>query len=72
MAMKPKASILWIILLQSRQFASGEFEVHAEFCTIHSTIVSKHAIIHHAEVSIELVSHTGSKPDKKQLDPNFD
>jgi hypothetical protein len=75
MTMKTKASILWIILLQSRQFAIGVFDVLAEFSTMHSALSSKHAIIHHAEVPVELVTPVDDKPDpkdKRQPDPPFE
>ena len=45
-----KASILWIIFLQSRQFAIGEFEILAEFTSMQALLRAKHPIICHVEV----------------------
>ena len=56
-----KASILWIILLQSRQFSIGNMEILAEFQSMHTNLTAKQGTIIHAEVPQELLD---SKPSK--------
>ena len=51
-------SILWIILLQSRQFALGEMNMLCEFKTMHSDLRSKKAAIYHGEMPMELVTNS--------------
>ena len=51
-----KASILWIILLQSRRFASGDMSLLCEFTTLQQDLCGKKSIIHHAEVPEELIA----------------
>ena len=46
--MATRGSILWIILLQSRQFALGEVSILCEFTTMHSDLRAKRATIHHS------------------------
>ena len=55
-----KASILWIILLQGRQFAIGQLDVLAEFKAMHTSLTAKQGIILHAEVPHELLEDTTS------------
>ena len=42
-----KVSILWIVLLQSRQFALDEVKILCEFTTMHGDLLAKRANIHH-------------------------
>jgi hypothetical protein len=44
-----RASILWIILLQSRTFALGNDTILAEFATIQASLSAKVGVIHHAK-----------------------
>ena len=53
-----KASILWIILLQSRQFAICEMGVMCEFQTMHNDLRAKRANIHHSEMPLELLTNS--------------
>ena len=50
MSLSTKGSILWIILLQSRQFALGEVNILCEFSTMHKDLCTKWATIHHSEM----------------------
>lgn len=59
-----KASILWIILLQSRNFALGEDTILAEFTAMHANLASKQGNIFHAEVPQALISPTSSQKRK--------
>ena len=61
MSLSTKASILWIILLQSRQFSLGEVNLLCEFTTMHEDLRAKRASIHHSEVPNELI--TNSTPE---------
>jgi hypothetical protein len=54
MSHRSKASILWIILLQSRKFAIGEMEILSEFSGMHTSLTQKSGIIMHAELPLEL------------------
>ena len=45
-----KASILWIILLQSRRFSTGDMSLLCEFTTMQSDLCGKKNFIRHAEV----------------------
>ena len=64
MTLNTKGSILWIILLQSRQFAIGEMGVLCEFQTMHNDLRAKRATIHHSEMPLELLANlaTADKP----------
>ena len=53
-----KASILWIILLQSRKFAMGEIDVLEDFSAMHRKLAAKDVDIKHAEVPQELIQET--------------
>jgi hypothetical protein len=59
-----KASILWIILLQSRTFALGDDVILAEFTTMHANLASKQGNIYHAEVPQALLPK--SLPEKRK------
>ena len=56
MTIQTKASILWITLLQARQFAMGEANVLCEFSTMHSDLCAKRANIHHGEIPQDLLN----------------
>ena len=58
MALSTMGLILWIILLQSRQFALGEMNVLCEFTTMHSDLLAKKATIHHGEMPMELIKNS--------------
>ena len=55
MSITTKASILWVILLQGRQFATGQMDILAEFSALHSNLTAKQANIYHAKVPAELL-----------------
>ena len=61
MALNNKGSMLWIILLQSRQFALGEVNVLCEFTTMHEDLRAKRLAIHHSEMPLELISNSTEK-----------
>ena len=54
MTTRTKASILWIVLLQARQFAIGDMSILAEFTTMHTNLSAKMGMITHAEVPNDL------------------
>ena len=58
MSMKTKGSILWILLLQSRQFRMGEANVLFEFQMMHDDLRAKRAQISHSEVPSELLANS--------------
>ena len=62
-----RASILWIILLQSRTFALGEDTILAEFTAMHANLASKQSNIYHAEVPQALLNTTPPVPPKRKL-----
>ena len=66
-----KASILWIILLQSRQFSIGNMDILAEFQSMHTSLTAKQGTIIHAEVPNELLD---TKAPKRPFDDkeNYD
>ena len=66
MTVTTRASILWIILLQSRNFALGEDTILAEFTAMHTNLASKQGNIFHAEVPQALISPTTSILKRKQ------
>jgi hypothetical protein len=68
MSTRTRASILWIILLQSRTFALGTDTILAEFATMQASLAAKVGVIHHAEVPLALVDIP--KPPKRK--PNGD
>ena len=61
MTLNTKGSMLWIILLQSRQFALGEVNVLCEFTTMHEDLREKRADIHHSEMPLELILNSTEK-----------
>ena len=62
MTMATRGSILWIILLQSLQFALGEVNVLCEFTTIHGGLQAKRSAIHHSEMPLELIINSTETP----------
>lgn len=66
MSKTTKASIMWIVLLQSRQFSIGHMEVLAEFQLMHTSLTSKQGQVLHAEVPQELLE----EPPVKRNRPN--
>ena len=62
MNMATRGSILWIILLQSLQFALGEVYVLCEFTTMHGDLREKRATIHHSEMPLELLTNSTDTP----------
>ena len=69
MTMLTKGSILWTVLLQSRQFALGEVNLLCEFTTMHEDLRAKCASILHSKIPSDLL--TNSKPETSQQYPNF-
>ena len=65
MSMTTKASILWILLLQTRHFASGSFSTLAEFRNMMDRVTAKDGSISHAEVPAALI-RTGETKKRKQ------
>ena len=63
MSARTKASILWIMLLQARQFSLGEVNILCEFSTMHSDLRAKKAAIHHGEVPKELIDNSSTAPE---------
>ena len=63
MSMHTRGSILWIILLQSRQFGLGEVNILFEFSSMHSDLRSKKATIHHSEMPAELILNSTDDED---------
>ena len=61
MTLNTKGSMLWIILLQSRQFALGEVNVLCEFTTMHKDLRAKRAAIYHSDMPLELISNSTDK-----------
>ena len=62
MTMATIGSILWVILLQYRQFALGEFNILYEFTTMHGNLRAKRATIHHSEMPLELLTNSTDTP----------
>ena len=58
MSLQTKGSILWIVLLQARQFGQGEVNVLCEFTTMHADLRAKRAQITHSEVPAELLANS--------------
>ena len=56
--MATKGYILWIVLLQSRQFALGEVNILCEFTTMKGNLQAKRATIHHSEMPLELLKNS--------------
>ena len=68
MSMQTKASILWVILLQSRTFAIGNMEILASFTTMHADLCAKKGTISHAEVPAALLPDTKATSTNKRKD----
>jgi hypothetical protein len=64
MAVVTKASILWVILKQSRRFAIGEMDILAEFTYMHTVLSSKSSAYSHAETPLQL--YRPNKEDKQK------
>jgi len=56
MTQSTKAAILWIILIQSREFARGKGELTAEFQEMQHGLAVKRAEITHAEVPAQFLA----------------
>ena len=73
LTMQTKASILWILLLQTRHFAAGHQTVLAEFQNMLRKIVAKESPIVHAEVPAMLLSDPPATSTKrKEPSPDSD
>jgi hypothetical protein len=68
MSITTRASILWVVLLQGRQFATGQMEVLAEFSALHTNLTAKQANIYHAEVPAELLHSKQALSKKRPLE----
>ena len=70
MAMSTKASILWVVLKQSRRFAVGEMGVLQEFEEMHRSLSAKLASFSHAETPHQLYEEPPQldkrKPDHQE------
>ena len=55
-----KGSILWIVLLQSRQFSLGEVNMLCEFTTMHEDLLAKKASTINREMPSELQTNSGT------------
>jgi hypothetical protein len=64
-----KASILWVILKQSRQFSIGEMDILGEFKTMYEHLNGKLCSYHHAETP-KILYETDIKKRKANNDPN--
>ena len=66
--MHTKGSILWIVLLQARQFGLGEVNVLYEFQSMHDDLRAKRAQISHSEVPSELFANStpGSEDGQRE------
>ena len=67
-----RASILWIILLQSRHFAMGSTIILAEFTSMQSDLCAKRGQITHAEVLAELVLEPHKRSGEGNLEASGD
>ena len=62
MTMATKGSILWIVLLQSRQFILGEVNILCEFTTMYGKLRAKRATINHSNITLELLTNSTETP----------
>ena len=71
MTLSTKGSILWIFLLQSRQFYLGEVNMLCEFTTMHEDLRTKKASIFHSKMPSELLTNSGttSPPPERIKNP---
>jgi hypothetical protein len=74
MTTRTRASIMWIILLQSRNFALGDDKILAEFTAMHANLSSKQGNIFHSEVPQALLVPKVSQPSNptKRKNPMID
>ena len=68
MQLSTKASILWVILKQSRLFAIGETAVLAEFQEVQRILNAKSAAYNHAETPHELIEVSNASDRKRKKD----
>ena len=61
MILSTKGSILWIFLIQSRQFSLGEVNMLCEFTTMNEDLRSKKASILHSKIPSELITNSGTR-----------
>ena len=62
MTVANKVYILWIVLLQSRQFELDEVNILCEFTTMHGDLQAKRTIIHHSDMPLELLTNSRERP----------
>ena len=62
MSAATKGSILWILLLQLRQFALGEVNLLCKFTTMHEDLCAKCTSILHSKMPRELQANSETKP----------
>ena len=65
MSQVTRASILWVILKQSRRFALGEMNIIQEFRGMHDNLAYKMLGFTHAETPVALYSTKGDKKRKR-------
>ncbi len=59
---RTKAQILWILLLQSRNFASGNMQLLCEFTTMQANLCGKNVSFTHAELPSALLEEKTTTP----------
>ena len=69
LSMSTKASILWVLHKQCRQFAVGEMGIIAEFAEMQRTIAAKNASYNHAETPSELWQQKKKEQAKRKEQP---
>lgn len=57
MSLNTKGALLWIVLLQARQFSLGEANILYEFTKMHEDLRAKKSCIHHGEMPLELLTN---------------
>ena len=57
MSIQTKASILWIVLLQARQFGIGEDNILYEFRTMYDDLRAKRYQVSHSEVPTQMLTN---------------
>mmetsp|Transcript_38073 Transcript_38073/g.88584 ORF Transcript_38073/g.88584 Transcript_38073/m.88584 type:complete len:153 (-) Transcript_38073:1512-1970(-) len=62
--------ILWILLLQARQFLLGEVNLLYNFTTMHEDLWVKCASILHSEMPSKLLKNSGVEPEMKRAPKN--
>jgi hypothetical protein len=65
-----RASILWVILKQSRRFSIGEMDVIQEFKGMHEHLANKMLGFNHAETPLDLLSSTKPQDTQKRKSNN--